>query len=70
MKIVANRELCKGHGQCELFAPDVFEVDDDALVVLKTDTVADSAASAVREAITHCPETAIWLEQEFQQETA
>lgn len=62
MKIAVDRQLCKGHGQCELFAPDVFEVDDDALVVLKTDTVAD--AHAVREAISHCPEAAIWIEQD------
>jgi ferredoxin len=63
VRIVANRELCKGHGQCELFAPDVFEVDDDALVVLKTDTVTGSAEQDVREAISHCPEAAI-LERE------
>jgi ferredoxin len=63
VRIVAHRELCKGHGQCELFAPDVFEVDDDALVVLKTDTVTGSAEQDVREAISHCPEAAI-LERE------
>jgi ferredoxin len=69
MRIVASRELCKGHGQCELFAPDVFEVDDDALVVLKSDTVTGSAANAVREAVSHCPESAIRAEQETEQET-
>ncbi len=60
MKIAVSRELCKGHGQCELFAPDVFEVDDEALVVLKTDTVTGPAEQDVREAITHCPESAIF----------
>jgi ferredoxin len=59
MKIAVSRELCKGHGQCELFAPDVFEVDDDALVVLKVDTVTGAAERDVREAIGHCPEAAI-----------
>jgi ferredoxin len=39
VKIAASRELCKGHGQCELFAPDVFEVDDDALVTLKVSEI-------------------------------
>lgn len=63
MKIAASRELCKGHGQCELFAPRYFEIDDDALVVLKEDTVGPSQEDAVTEAITHCPESAIWLEQ-------
>ncbi len=64
MRIVASRELCKGHGQCELFAPDVFEVDDDALVVLKTPAVTGGAEQAVREAMSHCPESAIWAELE------
>jgi ferredoxin len=59
MRIAVRRELCKGHGQCELFAPDVFEVDDDALVVLKADTVTGPAERDVREAISHCPESAI-----------
>jgi ferredoxin len=65
MKIAASRQLCRGHGQCELFAPDVFEVDDEALVVVKTGTVTGSAEKDVREAISHCPEAAI-----FEQETA
>jgi ferredoxin len=64
MKIAASRELCKGHGQCELFAPDTFEIDDDALVVLRAQTVIGSAEAAVREAISHCPEKAIWIELE------
>jgi ferredoxin len=64
MKIAASRERCKGHGQCELFAPDVFEIDDDALVVVKTGSVTGRAEAAVREAISHCPEAAIWIEQE------
>lgn len=59
MKIAASRELCKGHGQCELFAPDVFEVGDAALVVLKTDEVGPSRRDDVLEAISHCPEQAI-----------
>jgi ferredoxin len=62
MKIAASRELCKGHGQCELFAPDVFEVDDEALVVLKADTVTGTAEKDVRAAISHCPEAAIFAE--------
>ena len=62
MRIAVRRELCKGHGQCELFAPDVFEVDDDALVVLKTSAVEESAEKTVREAMSHCPEAAIFEE--------
>jgi ferredoxin len=62
MRIAVSRERCKGHGQCELFAPDVFEVDEEALVVLKTPAVTGTAEKDVREAITHCPEAAIFEE--------
>jgi ferredoxin len=63
VKIVANRELCKGHGQCELFAPDVFEIDDEALVLLKRETVDDAEREAVEEAVSHCPEGALRIDE-------
>jgi ferredoxin len=63
VKITASRELCKGHGQCELFAPDYFEIDDEALVVLLKDEVAPGDEAAVEEAVSHCPEAALRLEQ-------
>jgi ferredoxin len=61
MRIEADRIRCKGHGQCELFAPGYFEVDDDALVVVLTDTVKPDDLSAVQEAVAHCPEVALKL---------
>jgi ferredoxin len=61
VKIEANRELCKGHGQCELFAPAYFEIDDDALVVVLKDEVDPADEGAVRDAVAHCPEVALRL---------
>lgn len=63
MKIVASRERCRGHGQCELFAPGYFEIDDDALVVLLTEEVLPEDVAAVEDAVTHCPEAALRLER-------
>ncbi|WP_433365559.1 ferredoxin [Streptosporangium sp. CA-115845] len=63
MKIVASRELCRGHGQCEMFAPDYFQIDDDALVVVVKDEVAPEDVIAVEDAVGHCPEAAIRLER-------
>jgi ferredoxin len=63
MRIVASRELCRGHGQCEMFAPEYFQIDDDALVVLVNDEVAPEDTAAVEDAVTHCPEAALRLEQ-------
>ena len=61
MKIIANRQSCKGHGQCELFAPDHFEIDDEALVVVRNDEVEAGDLAAVKDAVSHCPEAAITL---------
>jgi ferredoxin len=63
VKIEASREMCKGHGQCEVFAPDHFEVDDDALVVVLKDEVDPADEIAVKEAVAHCPESALRLLQ-------
>lgn len=63
MKIIVSRELCKGHGQCELFAPDYFEIDDQALVTVVRDDVAPADVAAVEDAVSHCPEAALRLQQ-------
>lgn len=62
-KVVADRDRCRGHGQCELFAPDVFEVGDEALVVVKVEEPDASRRDDVEEAVDHCPEAAIWIEE-------
>lgn len=61
MKIEASRELCKGHGQCEMFAPWYFEIDDDALVVLLAEQVGEGDLPKVKDAVSHCPEQALRL---------
>ncbi len=61
MKIVADRDRCKGHGQCEVFAARYFEIDDDALVVVNREEVDPADAADVRDAVGHCPEAAIEL---------
>ncbi len=34
MQIVADRDRCEGHGLCADTAPDVYDLDDDAVVVV------------------------------------
>jgi len=57
MRVAVDRELCVGSGQCELLAPDVFEVDDDGAVRLLQQEPGDGAA--VRDAVSQCPTGAI-----------
>ncbi|MFJ9562860.1 ferredoxin [Streptomyces fuscichromogenes] len=61
MKITVDRTKCTGLGICESLAPDVFEVDDNGDLVLKSDTVEDDGLSAVEEAVAGCPTEALRL---------
>ena len=60
MRVTADREVCVGYGQCELLAPEVFEVDDDGAVRVLQDLPDD--VDAVREAVQQCPSGAIALD--------
>ncbi len=55
----ADREVCVGAGQCELLAPEVFEVDDDGAVCVLQPVPDD--ADAVRDAVQQCPTGALSL---------
>jgi ferredoxin len=55
-RISIDRSLCNGHGVCEAIAPEVFELGDDGLAVLRT---AMSEDDAVQEACDSCPMGAI-----------
>ena len=35
MRVIIDRDVCIGSGNCMRFAPDVFDQDADAIVVLK-----------------------------------
>ncbi|MFI6956564.1 ferredoxin [Nocardia sp. NPDC050408] len=60
MKIVADRGLCQGYGNCVTAAPNFFDLDDAGMVLLLRPTAetADEQA-AVRQAIPVCPMSAI-----------
>jgi len=60
-RISIDRALCNGHGVCEAIAPDVFELADDGLAVVRT---AMSDDEAVQEACDSCPMGAISIAKE------
>ncbi len=63
MKVVVNADMCEGHGKCAMAAPDVFEVGEDEISVVKIEDVPESMKPAVDRAIRLCPRQAIaWAE--------
>jgi len=55
-RISIDRTLCNGYGVCEALAPEVFELGEDGLAVLRSSV---SENDAVREACDSCPMGAI-----------
>jgi ferredoxin len=59
MKVVVDRELCQGHGQCEHSAPEVFEVRDDGIAYVLRDPDGPELFEKTLDASRRCPADAI-----------
>jgi len=64
MKITVDFDLCESNGLCEALAPDVFELDDDDYLQLRTDRTTPENVEDVRRAVASCPRAAISLREE------
>ena len=62
MKAVIDKDACTGCGLCEDTCPEVFEMQDD-IVVLKVDVVPDAAVDSCKQAVEDCPSEAIKTEE-------
>jgi ferredoxin len=59
MQVFVDPEKCQGHLRCSIFAPEVFDVDNNGHAVVEISTVPPPLEGAVRKAIASCPEGAI-----------
>lgn len=63
MHVTATTSICVGAGQCVLAAEDVFDQDDDGIVLLLDADPDESQHAAVRRAASLCPARAIALSE-------
>ncbi|MEU8045296.1 ferredoxin [Micromonospora echinofusca] len=61
MRLVVDRELCVGAGQCALSTPELFDQGDDGRVVLRRTLPEDELAAKSRTAVELCPSGALTL---------
>jgi ferredoxin len=62
MIVRVDFKVCQGHGQCVLFAPQIFELNDEGLAVVLVERPEDEAMRAAAvEAARACPVRAITL---------
>jgi ferredoxin len=59
MRVTADRDVCVGAGMCVLTAPEVFDQDDDGLVVVLTSEPDADHQPSAREAGNLCPSGAV-----------
>jgi ferredoxin len=62
MKLIADRDACIASGNCMMVSEELFDADDDGVVVLRTDDVPDGEEDHAREAVKICPASALRLE--------
>lgn len=59
MGVTVQRDACVGAGQCALVAPDVFDQDDDGIVLLLEPDPEGALLDAATKAARLCPARAI-----------
>jgi ferredoxin len=66
VRVQADREACIQAGNCVMVAADVFDQDDDGIVVVLDEDVEPSGeiADRVREAVKLCPSSALSLAED------
>ncbi|MBK1787586.1 ferredoxin [Prauserella cavernicola] len=60
--VKADLELCQGYANCVVAADDVFDLDDDGVVVLLRAEVPESDVDRVTDAARSCPVSALLVE--------
>jgi ferredoxin len=63
MKIVVDFDLCRGHGECEGEAPEVFQVDDQGYLTVLQENPPEELREKVERAVKYCPTMALKIEE-------
>jgi ferredoxin len=62
VKIVADRDRCEGHGLCADTAPEIYDLDGDAVVVLRHEVVPAGMERRAEAGARVCPVAALRIE--------
>ena len=62
MRAKVDRDACISCGLCESICPEVFELDDESISVVKVDPIPEEYEDCTKEAEDECPTDAIHVE--------
>lgn len=60
----ADFGACQGYANCVDGAPEVYDIDDDGVVVLLKEQITDEERPRIEEAARSCPVSALTIEDE------
>lgn len=63
MKAFVDRDACIGCGLCTSICPEVFEMDDEDIAVVRANPVPAGVEDSAQEAADSCPTDAISIEE-------
>jgi len=58
----ADFEACQGYANCVDAAPEVYDIDDDGVVVVLREQITDEERPRIEEAARSCPVSALTIE--------
>jgi ferredoxin len=61
VRVRVRERRCEGHGLCHAAAPDVFDLDDESVVVVRVDPIPAELETTTRTAVDLCPVAALAL---------
>jgi ferredoxin len=61
VRVEVDLDKCTGHGICESIAEDVFEVQDDGIVLIHDNERPQTDRVRMQQAVTQCPAAALRL---------
>lgn len=61
MKVQVDRDACEANAVCEGLVPEIFSVDDEDVLHIKSEEIPAGLADAVRHAVRSCPKAALSL---------
>lgn len=68
MRIELDRNVCQGHGVCQMNAPHLFTLsDEDGLAIQPTNPIPEEYEDEGRAAVINCPELALKLYEDEDQ---
>jgi len=63
LRVVVNRSACCGYGVCAEICPEIYGLDENGIVTLKTEWVPPGLEQKAREGAQACPQTALAVEE-------